>query len=277
MIKTISTLNVVHSVQILGDGPSLLLLHGFTGSKSTWQPFVQKWSQRYRIIAVDIVGHGETVAPDDSSFYTMKHEAASLVAMIHLLDVEKPHLLGYSMGGRLALYLKTRYPHQFGNLVMESGSPGLEDPLAREHRRQNDCLLAKEILKKGINRFVEYWENIPLFSTQKQLPTSVRMAIRKERLSQNPRGLAGSLIGMGTGAQPSLWNELPSLTCCPYFIAGHRDHKFVAIGKRMAKETPGSKLNIITESGHAVHVEQPQIFDKIVYEDFYQSIIERKR
>ncbi|WKB35098.1 thiamine pyrophosphate-dependent enzyme [Terrilactibacillus sp. S3-3] len=66
--KKISTLNVVHSVQILGDGPSLLLLHGFTGSKSTWQPFIQKWSQRYRTIAVDIVGHGETAAPDDTSF-----------------------------------------------------------------------------------------------------------------------------------------------------------------------------------------------------------------
>ncbi|TCP29840.1 2-succinyl-6-hydroxy-2,4-cyclohexadiene-1-carboxylate synthase [Scopulibacillus darangshiensis] len=272
MINLIETLGVNRSVHVAGDGPPLLMLHGFTGTMATWEPFIQKWSKRYKIIAVDIVGHGQTTAPNHISYYTMEHEASALIECLDVLAIEKVNILGYSMGGRLALYMKVHHPERVGNLILESSSPGLIESSERKERKNRDDALADRIMTKGLEAFVDDWEQLPLFATQKNLPLDKRQAIRTERMGQTAEGLANSLRGMGTGIQPSLWNDLSSISDKVYFIAGHLDQKFLDIGKRMVNRAPDGKLNVITQTGHAVHVEQPEIFDKIVYDDFYHLL-----
>lgn len=275
MVKIIDTLGTSRAVCVVGAGPPLLLLHGFTGSMATWYPFISKWARRYQVIAVDIVGHGQTKSPNDVDYYTMEHEAAALIECLNVINVKKANILGYSMGGRLALYMKVKYPDRVGQLLLESSSPGLLLEKERHDRQISDNDLADQIVSKGVTAFINQWEKLPLFATQKSLPIETKRLIRKERLSQTSEGLANSLRGMGTGIQPSLWDALKGTVDSADIIVGNLDHKFVEIGKLMIREIPQAKLNVITHAGHAIHVEQPGIFDRMVYDGFYQTILER--
>jgi len=268
MITTIQ--GIRYAYEVSGNGAPLLLLHGFTGSKATWKPFIPLWSQRYRTIAVDIIGHGESDSPDQITHYTMEAFACTLEILLQNLGIQKTNVLGYSMGGRIALYLTVKRPELIRAVLLESASPGLETKEERLNRIQQDEALADFIAENGLIAFVNRWESLPLFASQKTLPEHVKEAIRKERLAQNPNGLAASLRGMGTGQQPSLWEELPHIKKPVMLVTGRYDTKFVNIARRMKKSLPNC-VHIIAEGcGHAVHVESPKTFGKIVFDRFYQ-------
>src|SRR3990170_631958 len=242
-----------------GEGPALMLLHGFTGDATTWEPFLDAWSM-FRILRVDIVGHGRSDAPLASGRYSMQHAVADLTALLDQLGVEQTVLLGYSMGGRLALHLALAAPERIAALFLESASPGIEDPTKREARRKSDAALAASIERDGIEAFVDRWQAQPLFASQSSLPRDVRERQRAQRLAQNPLGLANSLRGMGAGAQAYLLPRLASLKVPALFVAGAPDARYVAEAQRMAGAVPGSACEVIPDAGHAAHLEQPEAF-----------------
>src|SRR5689334_14583758 len=114
---------IEYYVECRGEGAPLLLLHGFTGSSATWAPHVAAWPAR--TIAVDLPGHGKTDAPADADLYCMEATVADLVALLDRLGVARAHVLGYSMGGRVALHLAAANPERVATLILESASPGL--------------------------------------------------------------------------------------------------------------------------------------------------------
>ena len=171
-------------------------------------------------------------------------------------------LLGYSMGGRIALY--TAFSGFFRALILESASPALADPLERAQRRSNDEQLAASIERDGIVAFVEYWEHLPLFASQQRLPYEQRQALHEQRLHNSASGLANSLRGVGTGAQPALQERLATLSLPVLLIAGILDTKFCTITHQMAQSLPDAQLHIVPDAGHTVHLEQPEVFDQIV-------------
>ncbi|RAK21074.1 2-succinyl-6-hydroxy-2,4-cyclohexadiene-1-carboxylate synthase [Anoxybacillus vitaminiphilus] len=258
--------DVSYYVEIYGKGEPLLLLHGFTGSVETWKSFIPKWQDDKQLIMVDIIGHGLTDSPDEHERYKIERAAADLAGILQYFNIEKTNVLGYSMGGRLALTFAILYPHRVNKLILESSSPGLKSDEERRARIKSDEALALEIETYGIKHFVEKWENIPLFSTQKRLPQIVQERIRTERLRNNAKGLANSLRGMGTGKQPSWWNRLSELKMPTLLICGELDEKFCRIASEMARFMPNAVVSQISDSGHAIHVEQPEIFAKIVDE-----------
>lgn len=249
-----------------GSGPPLLLLHGFTGDHATWTEFADRMQDRFTIISFDLLGHGKTSAPADSSRYETKQVANDLATILETLKIEKAHLLGYSMGGRLALSFALLFPEKVKSLVLESASPGLSIPEEREARIHQDEQLAQMLEATGIEEFVDYWEEIPLFSTQKNLPKANQEKIRRQRLQQNPVGLAGSLRGMGTGQQPSWWSHLNNLLMPVQLICGDKDPKFCRIARDMVKVIPNAKMTEVPNVGHAIHVEDLKSFDTIVRE-----------
>ncbi|GIN73132.1 putative 2-succinyl-6-hydroxy-2,4-cyclohexadiene-1-carboxylate synthase [Bacillus sp. J14TS2] len=251
---------------IQGSGPPLLLLHGFTGDHSTWTDFVQSMQDDYTLFSLDLLGHGKASIPADPPRYEIKQLANDLAAILEKLKLEKVHVLGYSMGGRLALSFAILFPEKVKSLILESASPGLESAEEREARIQQDERLAQMIEEKGMKEFVDYWQDIPLFATQKHLPATRQEEIRKQRLQQNPVGLAGSLRGMGTGQQPSWWPYLNAVRMPVQLICGERDEKFCRIAKDMAKFMSNAKIIKVPNMGHAIHVEVPKRFDTIVRE-----------
>lgn len=257
--------DVSYYVEVVGEGEPLLLLHGFTGSVTTWYPFVSEWKER-KLVMVDIIGHGKTDCPDDIERYTVESVAIDLYELLKQLGIAKVHVLGYSMGGRLALTFAIRYPQCVKTLILESSSPGLKTEEERTARRQSDEALATMIEQHGVAAFVKKWEQLPLFATQKQLPLEQQENIRRERLSQSAKGLANSLRGMGTGNQPSWWEHLKSLSIPTLLLCGERDEKFCQLAAEMQERMSNAQLVKISCAGHAIHVEQPKIFAKIVNE-----------
>lgn len=250
-----------HEIHGESGNPPVVMLHGFTGNTSTWADFIANWKDELRIITIDLPGHGKTNTPFSR---TMVECCEDLKALFQYLQLEKFHLLGYSMGGRTALSFAIAYPEYIQSLMLESASPGLDTKLERDQRMEKDEKLAQKIENEGVASFVDFWENIQLFQTQKALPKHVQAGIRQERLAQSARGLAQSLRHMGTGSQASWWNKIEQFSKPVLLIAGTYDEKFLAINKMMEKRLCTSNLEIIENAGHAIHVEQPKIFGKLV-------------
>lgn len=146
---------------------TVVFLHGFTGSTNTWKKIVSLLPSNIRCIAVDLIGHGKTAAPTTVEFYSMAFQVELLHELFQQLKLDTFTLVGYSMGGRVALSYAVRYPSRIEHLLLESASPGLVEEQQRTTRKQADDTLAEKILANGIESFVNKWENIPLFASQK--------------------------------------------------------------------------------------------------------------
>jgi 2-succinyl-6-hydroxy-2,4-cyclohexadiene-1-carboxylate synthase len=252
------------NVEEAGEGPPLLLLHGFTGSAAGWAPQVAAWAPFVTMLAVDLPGHGRSGSPPEVAAYTMAATVADLVAVLDRIGVARAHVLGYSMGGRVALALALAHPDRVGALVLESASPGLADAGERATRIAADAALADRIEREGVPAFMAYWESLPLWASQARLSPEARAALRAGRLQNHPVGLANSLRGLGTGSQPPLWDRLPALACPTLLVAGGDDAKFRDLARRMAEAIPDNELLLVHGAGHAVHLEQPAVFARLV-------------
>ena len=255
---------VSYHIDQCGEGFPLLLLHGFTGDTSTWHPFCEPWGKHSSLIMVDIMGHGQTDSPEALERYEMTSAADDLNALLDALEIEQVDVLGYSMGGRLAITFGIRYPHRVRKFILESASPGLALEEQRIERKNQDKQLASFILEKGIERFVAHWESIPLFQTQQRLPENVRNGIRKQRLMNSKIGLANSLMGMGTGSQPSWWEEMAKIPFEVLLMTGSLDKKFCDIAEKMGNLIENCLWVKVEHCGHTIHVEEPELFGTIV-------------
>ncbi len=256
---TVNGLN--YNVDVHGSGVPLVMLHGFTGSVENWHPLVGHLEQYTTAILIDLPGHGRSDAPPDPARYEMTAVARDLAKLLQALTASPVNLLGYSMGGRLALYMAVHYPDLVKTLILESASPGLAEAQERLARRKRDEALADAIEREGVAAFVSYWENLPLFASQKRLPEAVRQQLRAQRLRNRPHGLANSLRGMGTGVQPPLWDDLTHVRQPVLLMAGELDAKFARIAKQMQARLPHAQLDIVPDAGHTIHLEQPGAFE----------------
>lgn len=246
---------------------TLVLLHGFTGSASGWVDLFPLLEVPGRLlIALDLPGHGCSDAPVEPARYAVEHCQADILAVLTTLGVRKNEavLLGYSMGGRIALY--TAFSGFFRALILESASPGLANPAQREERQRSDNALAARIECEGVEAFVNYWEKLPLFASQNALPAEIREALRAQRLNNRAIGLANSLRGVGTGVQPALHERLNALNLPALVLAGELDSKFCQIARQMAEQMPRARLRIMERAGHTIHLEQPALFAQLVSE-----------
>jgi 2-succinyl-6-hydroxy-2,4-cyclohexadiene-1-carboxylate synthase len=254
------------NVMTVGEGSPLLLLHGFTGTARTWTRQTPTWAVNHRVIAPDLLGHGASDAPADPHHYALEGQADSLAELLRLLEASPAEVVGYSMGARLALTFALAQPDVVSRLVLESPSAGIADPDERAARRVTDDLLAEDIERDGLEPFVDRWEALPLFASVASLPASDRERLRAERLSHDPRGLAASLRGAGQGAMTPLFGRLSEITVPTLVIAGALDPVGSQRARDIAASIPGARLEIISDAGHAPHLERPHEFTTITTE-----------
>ncbi len=259
------------------DAPVLVLLHGFTGSAAGWGTLLDDLAKLgMRTVALDMLGHGQSDVPDDPQRYDMAHCEADIIGVLQMLGIKQGEaiLLGYSMGGRIALYCA--FSHYFRALILESASPGIANPVERGKRRVSDRALADRIECEGIEAFVNDWEEFPLFASQHNVPLVRRRAQHVQRLNNRAHGLANSLRGVGVGVQPVLEWRLRTLIMPVLLITGELDTKFCTIGQHMAWQLPaGTQHQIVPGVGHTVHLEQPEIFVTLVH-DFCTTNYKRR-
>lgn len=251
-------------VERAGSGPPLLLLHGFTGSAAEWDALLPRLAPLRDTLGVDLIGHGRSSAPPDPARYTIERCVADLLALLDRLGLGRVELLGYSMGGRVALQLAAAAPARVAGLILESASPGIADPAERAARVASDEALAARIEREGLGWFVDHWAGIPLFASQAQLPEAERVALRERRLRGSAIGYANSLRGMGAGRQESLWERLPALAVPMLLISGELDVKYLASNRRAAELLPDARHAVVAGAGHSVHLERPEAFAELV-------------
>jgi 2-succinyl-6-hydroxy-2,4-cyclohexadiene-1-carboxylate synthase len=247
---------------VAGEGPPVTLLHGFTQSGRSWQEVIATMPSSWRWVVPDLRGHGETRTRPGAP-YTMDASMADLELLWDHLGIRRTHLVGYSMGGRLALHVATRRPERLLSLVTIGAHAGLEEG-AREGRRQGDDALAQRIEQDGLEAFINYWGALPLFAGLERRGPSFVAQVRAERMRNTAAGLAASLRGMGAGQMEPLWDDLGHIAVPSTFVAGQLDHGYVASARRMASLVPGSRVEVVLRAGHSVHQERPEAFARVL-------------
>lgn len=242
----------------------ILALHGFTGSGLDFKCFVHNTQQHLSWYAPDLMGHGQTPVSKHLDDY-------SFSAHIRYLDliaekIGKPFiLLGYSMGGRLALKYALERPHSISKLILVSSSPGILDNYERTLRQQTDEALATKILEEGVHNFLMFWQEQPLIkSSQNNIPESIHKPILARKFKNNALGLANSLKKMGTGTMESLWNRLSEIDFPLTMITGENDKKFLEIAQQINLIVPNAIHETIPNVGHAAIWENPEMFTSLL-------------
>jgi 2-succinyl-6-hydroxy-2,4-cyclohexadiene-1-carboxylate synthase len=262
------------SSEIKGNGDPLLILHGFTGDRSTMSSISEPLSKNYSVISVDLPGHGNTVKDLEPYLFNFEDTLKALIEVMEFYDLEEFNVLGYSMGGRLSLGLATKYPNKIKNTILIGATAGIADENQRIARRRSDDRLAEEILEKGVEWFVEYWMEQPIFESQIRIDPETFDASKKQRLQNNAQGLANSLRGSGTGSQPSFWRKLNEINSPTLIIVGEEDPKFRSLAVRLNSGISKSEIVVVPESGHACHLENPD-FTLETIKTFLEEVLPR--
>jgi 2-succinyl-6-hydroxy-2,4-cyclohexadiene-1-carboxylate synthase len=247
---------------VAGEGTPVTLLHGFTQSGRSWQELISTMPTGWQWVVPDLRGHGETRIQVGAPC-TMDACAADLEMLWNDLGIQRTHLVGYSMGGRLALHVATRLPERLLSLLTIGAHAGLEED-ARAGRRLGDEALAERIEREGVESFVNYWGSLPLFAGLERRGPAYMAQVRAERLQNHAAGLACSLRGMGAGVMEPLWDELDRLATPCTFVAGQLDHGYVASARRLAAAVPNGRHEIVLRAGHSVHQERPDAFARVL-------------
>lgn len=229
-----------------------MLLHGFLQSHKSMMDIAAKLSDLRNTILVDLPGFGasKSVGLD----YQMEDVGHALKDILDDLSIQHAEVLGYSMGGRTALAFSIEYPDRVAALFLESASPGIESKEARHERYLIDKQRHDSMIS-NYQDFIDEWESMPLFKSQKALdPVSFEIQ-RQERLTQNAHEAADSLLKYGTSVQASYWSKLRDINFPVYLIVGEKDKKFLDIAKNMSERINGATLIVVNSCGHNVHLE----------------------
>lgn len=255
--------------------PTILFLHGFMGNCEEFEDVVSIISDLndFSFLTVDLPGHGKSQLLESNDYYTMEFTAQSLINLLNELKISNCFLIGYSMGGRLALYLILNFSERFLKVILESASPGLSTETQRLERVKSDNQIARKLNRinttEDFTCFLSAWYTQSIFGNIKNHSQYDKLITT--RLKNTPAELAKSLCWMGTGTQPSLWDKIKTNTVPILLLVGEYDKKFIEINTKMVDACKYCNLNIISGAGHNIHFEKPKIFAEKVSTFFIPS------
>jgi 2-succinyl-6-hydroxy-2,4-cyclohexadiene-1-carboxylate synthase len=227
--------------------PPVIFVPGFMQQGDAWSPVGELVGQRYPSAYLDFRTHSFEARLGEL------RQAAQPGAVV----------VGYSMGGRLALHLAVREPDRLAGLVTVGASPGIDDPEERRRRAEDDARLAAWMEQSTIEEVVARWEGLPVFADQ---PADLVEAQRRGRLEHDPRLLATLLRSAGQGVLPGIWDELRRIRAPVLALAGERDKRYIAAARRIALLAPRGDALPVMGAGHAAHLERPDVVASLVLE-----------
>jgi 2-succinyl-6-hydroxy-2,4-cyclohexadiene-1-carboxylate synthase len=238
------------------SGPAVIFVPGFMQRGEAWAPVAELVEERYPSVLLDFRTHSF-----EGRLGELREAATPGTALV-----------GYSMGGRLALHLAVREPDRLAALATVGANPGIDDPAERRARRAADEELAAWIESSTIEEVVARWERLPVFEGQ---PEALVEAQRAGRLSHDPRLLAHLLRTAGQGALPGIWDELRRVDRPVLAVAGERDERYVQAARRIALLTRRGDARPVLGAGHAAHLERPAAVAELLLEFLDEHLGER--
>jgi 2-succinyl-6-hydroxy-2,4-cyclohexadiene-1-carboxylate synthase len=231
----------------------LILIHGFAQTPQSWQTTIDNLPADRVIHAIELPGHGETALnKGEPSVESVREHVIEEMARV---GIESGIVWGYSQGARVALDLALHAHSHVSGLILESGIPGIEDPLDRANRRSRDAAMAGRIEAAPIEEFVALWEKVPALSGQSE---EVIETQRPDRMAQDPHALAAALRGIGQAAYEPMWERLQVVEVPTLLITGERDKVYSSHAERMEETLPDAIHVTISGAGHAVHIAEPE-------------------
>jgi 2-succinyl-6-hydroxy-2,4-cyclohexadiene-1-carboxylate synthase len=230
------------------EAATVLFVPGFMQRGDAWGPVVAR-----------LAGASYRSVPVDFETWTLEERVDELLAKAP----PGAGLVGYSMGGRLALHAALRDPERYAALALVGVTAGIEDPREREERRRTDESLAEWMERRSIEEVVARWEANPVFATQSE---DLRERQRPGRLSHEPQRLAELLRSAGQGASPPVWGCLGDLRCPVLLTAGEQDRRYATAARRMAEQIPDARVRLVAGAGHAPQLEAPAEFATLLGE-----------
>jgi len=222
----------------------MVFIHGFTGAPASWDGVCAELARARRIHRVRVLGHdGGPLTPAPGGF---AGEVDRIAAELHSAGMRGVHLVGYSLGGRLALGLLASHPELLTRVTLIGARNGLASEAERHARRAADQRWLT-LLARGLPDFVEAWETQPLFGRWRSRDRAIRLA-------HDPRGLALALSTLGLAEMPrfAISADLPVA-----LVTGADDLKFAALARELAAGLPRATLHSIDRAGHNIPSEAP--------------------
>lgn len=237
---------------------SRVYLHGFLGAPAAWGAVVER-AHDADARCLWVPGHGPAPVTPPGSF----EDVADAVAA-QALTGDRTELVGYSLGARVALAIALRHPRRVSRVVLVGVSYGLDEARDREARARSDEALARSLERDGVERFVDGWESIPLFDSQRALPPERLAPQRAWRTQHTAPGLAWSLRALGLGRMPAYRAALARSTVPIALITGALDDKFTAIAREMLRLRSGIVHTIVEGVGHNAVLEAPDAVARVI-------------
>lgn len=245
------------------QNPPMVFLHGFMGSGADWLPVAKRISDQFFCILPDLPGHGQNTQLNFNKPLTFDAVSTALSGFLSTVEKRPICLVGYSMGGRIALYFALEFPAVVTTLVLEGANPGLVGAEARRMRAELDRRRAEQLQQMGLDAFIDAWYTMPLFNSLQARPRLLQ-ATKARRRQNNGPWLAKVIRELSPGRQPSLWPHLERLTMPVALVIGALDAKYTALNEEMAAKILHSKLFVVPQAGHNVHLEQPARFAQLL-------------
>lgn len=230
-----------------GDGPAVLLTHGYSATSRMWRPQEGTVGKRYRLITWDMRGHGETESPDDPSAYSEALTITDMLGLLDHLEVDKAVVGGLSLGGFMSLAFHLAHPERVRALVLCDTGPGYRNPEARAGWNKAAERRAQQFEERGLDALGG--------------STEVRATAKYHRSAQ---GLANAARGMLAQFDARIIDHLPEIDVPTLVIVGANDEPFLGASEYMAARIPGARLEVIADAGHAANIDQPDAFNGVL-------------
>jgi len=242
-----------------GDKLPVVMLHGFAGSSDSFSHIAPGLNRT--VVAVDLLGHGGSTPAADPARYHVERQLDDLTLLLNGIHQagQGYHLMGYSMGGRLAMRLALRKPAGLKSLAIESSSPGITQESEREQRRKRDHQLAARI-RSDMHTFFAGWNRLPLFQSPDDAPAEVRKHFEELQLKNTPAALAANLEGFGAGNLNPVHQELTALSIPFTAITGSLDAAYTDLWAALRPAISNMQHIVIAGAGHRVHLDKPDAY-----------------
>lgn len=246
-----------------GDGPPIVLVHGFTGNVRNWALTVPAIRDRFRCVSFDLPGHGLSDKPTDSAAYELTRMAEVVWRAVQALHLEKPVLMGHSMGGMISQLIALAHPDDLRALI-------LVDTAAEtiEIRNADRQALLDAVTSGGVAAAFE----LQLQRAEPRVRDNPQfVALWREQFMMTS---AEAIIGGGEAmaSRESLLERLKSLHLPTLIVCGENDLPFLGPSRKMHEAIEGSRLEIIEGAGHSPTFETPERFNAVLT-DFLETAV----
>lgn len=230
---------------VQGNGPAVLLSHGYSATAQMWTKQVEALKDRYRVITWDMRGHGQSDSPDDQAHYSEEATCGDMAGILRELGIERAIVGGLSLGGYMSLAFNVRHPEMVSALMLFDTGPGYKNPAGREGWNKTAEARAVAFETKGLE----------------SLGRGAEVRVAQHR---SAAGLAKAARGMLAQFDSRIIESLEHISVPTLVLVGAKDEPFLGATEYMLKKIPGAQRAVIADAGHAANIDQPEAFNAAV-------------